>query len=348
VRLLVTGHLGYIGSVLVPELLGRGHEVHGVDTDLYRRCGFGPPPPQVPTSRRDIRDLKPEDLEGFDAVLHLAGLSNDPLGDLDPALTMEINYRATVRLAHMAREAGVRRFLFSSTCSVYGAVGEEMVDESSPVRPVTPYAESKVRAEEELLALRTEGFLPVILRSATAYGVSHRLRFDLVLNNLVAWAHATGDILIKSDGTPWRPVVHIRDIAQAFAVLTEAPAERFQEIVFNVGRTTENYRVRELAEIVAETVPGCRISYAPGGGPDKRCYRVNCDRIQRTFPEFQPSWTARRGARELHEAFRERGVRVEDFEGDRFQRIAHIRFLMGSGLLDRKLRWARDEDVDAA
>lgn len=338
-KALVTGHLGYIGSVLVPMLLERGHDVTGLDSNLYEGCGFGLHPPRVPTIREDIRDVGGEKLRGMDAVLHLAGLSNDPLGDLDPDLTFDINHKASVRLARLARDAGVRKFIFSSTCSVYGATGDDLVNEDVPLGPVTPYGESKARSEEDISKLATPDFSPVFPRSATAFGLSHRLRFDLVVNNLVAWACSTGRVHIKSDGTPWRPVVHIRDIAQAFIFLMEADPSTVRNGVFNVGGTEENYRVRELAKIVEETVPGCRVEYAPGGGPDKRCYRVDFTRLHTTFPDFKIKWTARKGAEEVYEALRQTPVSVEEFEGQKYARIAHIRDLLERRRLDRSLRW---------
>jgi nucleoside-diphosphate-sugar epimerase len=339
VRVLVTGHRGYIGTILVPMLADRGHDVVGLDTDLYRFSSFGEPPPEIPNLGMDIRDVALSDLQGFDAVLHLAGLSNDPLGDLDPALTYEINFHASVRLAKLAREAGVGRFVFSSSCSNYGAGGDDFLDESSLLNPVTPYGKSKVMVEWEVSALADEGFSPVFLRSATAFGVSPRLRFDLVLNNLVAWAFTTGVVRLKSDGMAWRPVVHIDDISRAFAAVLEAPRDLVHNRGFNVGRTTENYRVRDLAEIVRETVPGSSVELAPGAGADLRCYRVSCDRLPRTIPGFQPSWTARQGAQELYRAYADTGLVLEDFEGARYRRLQQLRLLMERGLLGRELRW---------
>ncbi len=340
-RVLLTGHLGYIGCVMTPMLQRAGHEVVGVDTDLYGRCVFdrGGALPDVPNLRKDVRDLERKDLEGFDAVIHLAGLSNDPLGDLDPELTFDINHRATVRLAELARDAGVRRFIFSSSCSNYGAAGEDVIDESGALNPVTPYGVSKVRAEQDVAPMASETFTPIFPRSATAYGVSAKIRFDLVLNNLMAHAVATGLVYLKSDGTPWRPIVHIEDISRAFAALLEAPAEEVSGKAFNVGSTDENYQMRELARIVAQTAPGARVEYAPDAGPDKRCYRVNCDRLVRAFPEAAPRWSARQGARELYEAFSGAGLSREDFEGPRFKRVAHIQSLLASGKLDSSLRW---------
>jgi nucleoside-diphosphate-sugar epimerase len=324
---------------MVPLLLKSGHELVGVDSGLFDACTFGDGITEIPSISRDIRDLESADLEGFDAVIHLAGLSNDPLGDFDPSLTDEINHLASVDLAKKARRAGVRRFIFSSSCSNYGAGGEGLLNEDSPLNPVTPYGLSKVESERDIARLATPDFTPVFMRSATAYGVSPRLRFDLVLNNLVAWAFTTGDILIKSDGTPWRPVVHIEDISRAFVAALEAPAADVVNGKFNVGRSDENYRVRELAEIVAETVPGCRIRYAADAGPDKRCYRVDCDRIRRTLPGFRPVWDARKGARQLHEAYKKVGLTVQEFEGPRYKRISHLKDLIQRRLVDPRLRW---------
>jgi len=338
-RVLVTGHQGFIGSVMVPLLLEVGHEVVGMDTDYYRDCTFVGALADVPFIRRDIRDALPSDVAGFDAVIHLAALSNDPLGDFDPELTYQINHRATVHLAKLARDAQVPRFLFSSSCSNYGASGDRLLDEDAPFNPVTPYGVSKVRAEQDLLGLASDEFSPVMLRSATAYGVSPRLRCDIVLNNLTAWAVATGKVRIKSDGTPWRPIVHVEDICRAFLAVLAAPREAVHAQAFNVGRKEENYRIRELAEIVRETVPGCSVELAGGASPDARNYRVDSSKIARLVPAFEPRWTAREGAKQLYEMFRRTGITVDEFEGFRFSRIGQIKKLLAGGRLDAQLRW---------
>lgn len=338
-KVLVTGHRGYIGAVLIQMFQAEGLEVVGLDSNLFSGCTFGENEVTIPEVQKDIRDIELSDLEGFDAIVHLAGLSNDPLGNLDPNLTYEINHVASVRMAKLAKQAGVSRFLFSSSCSNYGAGGDDLLDETSSFNPVTPYGKSKVLVEQDVSKLADSNFSPTFLRNSTVYGVSPLLRFDLVLNNLVAWALTSGQVYLKSDGTPWRPIVHVEDVSRAFLAILRAPRELVHNEAFNVGQSQENYRIRELAEIVKQTVPGCEIEYAENVGPDKRCYRVTCNKIAETLPEFKPQWNARDGAKQLLEAYRKVGLLLEDFEGIRYKRIDHIKALLESGKLNSKLRW---------
>jgi nucleoside-diphosphate-sugar epimerase len=339
-RVLLTGQQGYVGAVVAPSLVAAGHDVVGLDTMFYGDCDFFPPPSAVPLLQLDVRDVTSSDLEGFEAVVHLAGLSNDPLGDMNPELTYDINLRATLSLARAARAAGVRRFVFASSCSMYGTSGpDEWATEGAPLKPLSAYAESKARAEEGLSALADDGFSPIFMRFATAYGLSPRLRLDLVVNNLMAWAFTTGKVRILSDGTPWRPIIHVGDMAESIRLVLEAPVEEVHSQAFNVGANSENYQVRDLAEIVRDTVPNCTIEYAGSGDPDPRSYRVDFGKFSGAFPQFRVAWTARSGARELLEAYRAFGLTFEAFEGERYVRLRRLNGLRAIGALDDDLRW---------
>lgn len=338
-KVLVTGHRGFIGTVMVPMLQEEGFDVTGLDTDLYRYCTYGDEPAEIPCINKDVRNVEHRDLEGFDAIVHLAALSNDPLGNINPDLTYDINHRASVRIAEMARDVGVGRFLFASSCSMYGKGGQDVLDETAEFNPVTPYARSKVFVERDVSRLASDSFSPVFLRNATAYGVSPRIRFDLVINNLVAWALTTGKILLKSDGTPWRPLVHIEDITQAVICALKADREVIHNLAVNVGCNEENYQMRELAQFVKETVPNCEVEYADDAGPDPRSYRVNFDKIHRVFPTFKTRWTARLGVEQCYESYMRFGLSKDDYEGVRYKRVAHIMNLIEQGKLDTNLMW---------
>lgn len=339
-RILMTGHDGYIGAVMTPMLQAEGHEIVGLDTGYFEGCNFGAYEAPVSLINKDIRNIEISDLDGIDAVIHLAAISNDPLGNLNPGGTYHINHEASVHLAKLAREAGCSRYVYSSSCSVYGAASpDDVLDETASFSPVTPYAESKVMVERDVSALATDEFSPVYMRNATVYGVSPKLRGDLVVNNLVGWAVTTGQVLIKSDGTPWRPLVHVEDVCHAFSVVLTAPRESIHNQAFNVGLEGENYRVRSVAEIVNEAVEGSELIFADGAEGDPRCYRVDFSKIKACLPEFKPSWTVRRGVEELRDAFLKIGLTQHDLEGDRYLRIKTIMRLMEEGKIDSDLRW---------
>lgn len=345
-RILVTGHNGYIGSVMVPLLQTAGHDVIGLDTYYFEDCTLWEDRQEVSALRKDVRDVTLADLRGFDAVIHLAALSNDSLGDLKPEWTYEINHTASVRLALLAKGAGIQRFLYSSSCSMYGAAGDVMLGEEAPLHPLTPYAESKVRTEEDVSKLADADFSPVFMRNATAYGISSHLRADVVLNNLVCWAYTTGKVRILSDGTPWRPIVHVEDIATAFIAVLVAPKEAIHNQAFNVGVNGENYQVRDLAEIVREMVSGCRVEFAGQGGPDPRNYRVDFSKLSRTLPEYKPKWNAKLGAKELYSTFQRVGLTPEDFQGRKYIRLAQLKYLINLGYLDSNLQWRKERETD--
>jgi nucleoside-diphosphate-sugar epimerase len=337
-RVLVTGHLGYIGAVLTPMLSAEGFEVAGLDSDLFRGCDFGPPPVPVPAATKDIRDVTAEDVRGFQAVIHLSGLANDALAELDPKVTTDVNYVATVRLAELCRKAGVARFLFSSTCSVYGGGGQDLLTEDSPLRPLTPYAESKAAAERALHELAADAFSPVCLRNATAYGISPRLRVDLALNNLVASAVTGGKVVLQSDGQAWRPQVHVEDLARAFIAVLNAPREAVHRQTFNVAEADGNYRIRELAEVACEAVPGAHVETAPDASHDARCYRVSGGKFARLVSGIRPEWDVHRGARQLAGAYRSAGLTAGRFHGPAYRRLAWARKLVHDGVLGSDLR----------
>lgn len=339
-KVLVTGSGGYIGSVLCGKLLEDGFEVTGLDTGFYVGCNFFKVPYTIRQISKDVRDIAPRDIIGFDAVIHLAALSNDPIGTINPELTSEINFRASVRLAEYAREAGVKRFIFSSSCSIYGIAGEEDVDERGKLDPVTEYARSKVESEEKIAGFADEHFSPVILRNATVYGISPMMRTDLVVNNLAGWAYTTGKMRIMSDGTPWRPLIHIQDICNAFIAVLKAPRPLIHDQVFNVGSINENYRIKDIVDIIKKKMPECDIEYTGEHGADERTYRVNFSKITKVLADhFKPQWNVDRGVEEIFAAYKEKKLLKDDFQGDKFIRLKRIKKLLKEGKINGELFW---------
>lgn len=346
-RILITGHAGYIGTIMAGHFRESGYSVEGLDSGLFDGCDFGGAKTGSVERRRDIRDVRERDVQGFDVVVHLAALCNDPMGDLNPELTLDINHKAGVKLARIARDVGVQRFLFASSCSIYGTSADEVCNEDAPLRPLTPYASSKARSEEDISKLARPGFSPVFMRNATAYGLSPRLRTDLVLNNLSCWGYATGRVRILSDGGAWRPLIHVEDIARAFLAVIEAPVENIHNQAFNVGAGSANYRVRDLAAVVAESLPGCSVESAGAGNADDRSYRVDFSKMAKLVPDFVPVWDARSGARQLYHAFRAAGIAGDELFGRSFTRLTHLKYLLESGGLDASLRWTQHEQAES-
>jgi nucleoside-diphosphate-sugar epimerase len=340
-RVLVTGHDGYIGAVMAGILASAGYDVTGLDTFYFGpECTFVPDQKKIPFIKKDLRDVTVQDLNGFDAVVHLAALCNDPLGNMDASWTYDINHKASIKLAKAAKEAGVQRFLFSSSCSMHGASSEAKVTEESPVSPLTPYGDSKIKAENEIRQMADEKFSPTFLRNGTVYGVSPRMRLDIVLNNLTAWAFTTGKVRIMSDGSPWRPVVHVDDVSQAFQTVLEAPRDVIHNQVFHVGHNTQNFRIRDLAEIVQKVSPGCQIEYVSEASADNRTYIADFSKIERLLPKFKPQWTPEKGAKQLIQAYKEYGLTVDDLKGNKFIRLNRISQLLKDKKLNNSLRWS--------
>lgn len=341
-RVLMTGYDGYVGAVMTPLLTAAGHEVVGLDNQYFSGCDFGSYSPGIKTIRCDIRDLRATHLEGIDAVVHLAAVSNDPLGNLNPQSTYDINHQASMSLAALAKQAGVGRFIYSSSCSVYGAASpDDVLDESAGFSPVTPYAKSKVMVENDLTALGDDDFCPVFMRNATVYGVSPKLRGDLVVNNLAGWALTTGRVFMKSDGTPWRPLLHVEDMSRAFLATLEAPRDAVFNQAFNIGHQGENYRIKQVAEIVQAQVEGSVVEYSDDAGPDPRCYRVDFTKLARALPDLKLTWNVERGVAELLTAYRQIGLTQQDLEGGKYLRIKTISQHIDAGRLNDELRWQK-------
>jgi nucleoside-diphosphate-sugar epimerase len=348
-KVLVAGDRGYIGAVMVPLLRSARCEVDGLDLDLYQGCDLGPATDNFAERRpRDIREANADELMGYDAVICLAALSNDPLGELNPAATYSINLDGTLQLARAAKQAAVPRFLFASSCSLYGAAGSAAVAEDAELLPVTPYGDAKIAAERELSLLADDNFSPTYLRNATAYGASPRLRLDIVVNNLTAAAMTTGEVLLQSDGSPWRPLVHIEDIARTFLAVLRAPRELVHDEAFNVGRPQDNVQVRDIAGMVADAITGSRISFAQGAGPDLRDYRVDFSKLNDTFPDLKLRWGVREGIDELAKAYADHGLTLEDFESSRFVRLRRVQELLAGGFIDQMLRRLTDRELPIA
>jgi nucleoside-diphosphate-sugar epimerase len=341
-RVLVTGHNGYIGSVLAPHFVQAGHQVVGLDTGYYSPCTLVPDSTPITWLRKDIRAVDIDDLRGFDAVVHLAALSNDPIGNMNEKWTEEINHHSSVRLAELAKEAGVRRFLFSSSCIMYGMSEATVVTEESPLDPKTEYARSKVKSERAIYELASDSFSPTFLRNGTVYGVSPRMRFDTVFNDLMGAAVTTGKVTLHSDGKPWRPVVHVQDVSRAFLAVLEAPLADVWNQAFNNGANHLNHQIFELAEIVAETVPGCKLEVLAQPGADQRTYKADFSKFARVFPNFSFLWSAQQGARELYATFEKIGLTHDQFTDKRFTRLKWLRHLLDSRQLDQSLRWQQE------
>ncbi len=340
-KIIVTGHSGFIGSLMVPLLLEKGYEVVGIDTKYFGKdCEFYPPQNGFTEIIKDTRKIEEKDLEGAYAICHLAALSNDPLGDLDEQLTYDINHLASVEIAKLAKKVGVEKYIYSSSCSLYGiADGDTALDETAQFNPVTAYAKSKVYSERDIVPMATDDFSVTFMRNATAYGISPKLRLDLVVNNLVGWAITTGQIKIMSDGTPWRPLVHAEDIARAFIAVIEAPKEVVNRQSYNVGQSAENFQIKDIAKMVGEVVPGCSVVITGEHGSDSRSYRVNFDKIARELPNFKPQWTLKKGIEEVYEAYKKYGMDSDKFNGRYFIRLKQLQYHIENNHLNEKLFW---------